>query len=182
LWGCELTLRFPTVKLLDLDPTVLAATANPFAVLVLLHRDAQETRRDPDERLRRKVARYRALLRQSYTAADIRALLRLMDHLLRLSPPLAATAYATMKQIEVEETGMDTFVTSYEEIGSMRERQALVLRLLHRKVGPLAETLVAQVTALSPAALLILSEALLDFTSSADLTAWLAAQAPAPDA
>lgn len=99
-WGCELALHFPTVKLLDLDQEVLAATVNPFATLVLLHRDAQETRHDPAERLWRKVGRYRALLRQGYSAADIRQLLRLIEHLLRLDPTLADQAHLAMRHVE----------------------------------------------------------------------------------
>jgi hypothetical protein len=173
LWGCELALRFPTVKLLDLEPATLALTKNPFATLTLLHRDAQETRGNPTERVRRKASRYRALLQQGYTAPDVRALLRLMEHVLRLDAEHALQARATMRQVEVEETGMDTFVTSFEEIGRLEERQAMVLRLLNRKVGPLADTLQACVAALTPEALLTLSEALLDFTAQSDLVAWL---------
>lgn len=180
-WGCALALRFPTVKLLDLDQEVLAATVNPFATLVLLHRDAQETRHNPAERLRRKVSRYRALLRQGYSAADIRQLLRLVEHLLRLDPDLAREARTTMRHIEQEELGMDTFVTSFEEIGReeglaeglIQERRTLVLRQLDRKVGPLAPELRERVAALSPERLLDLSDALLDFAGLADLTAWL---------
>ena len=90
---------------------------------------------------------------------------------------------------------MERFVTSFEEIGreeglaeGREEGQAkgrtegqrtLVLRQLTRKVGPLAPELQARVAALDPEALLTLSEALLDFTSMADLTAWLTEQAGA---
>lgn len=177
LWGCELALRFPTVKLLDLDSARLEQTRNPFATLALLHRDAQETRGKPTERVLRKAARYRALLGQGYTAPDVRALLRLMEHLLRLDPTLAQEARDTMRRVELEVTGMDTFVTSFEEIGReegrLEERQAMVLRLLNRKVGPLADELHERVAALAPEALLTLSEALLDFTAQRDLAAWL---------
>jgi hypothetical protein len=191
LWGCELSLRFPTVKLLDLDPLALEATPNPFAVLTLMHRDAQETRGQPAERLQRKVARYRALLRQGYAAQDIRILLNLMDHVLRLDAELAARAFDQMRQVEVEETGMDTFVTSFEEIGRARGRaeglaegqlqgqRELIMHLLDRKVGSLTAELQEQITALTGEQLLRLSEALFDFTSIDDLTAWLAQQAPA---
>lgn len=188
-WGCELSLRFPTVKLLDLDREVLAATVNPFATLVLLHRDAQETRHNPAERLRRKVGRYRALLRQGYSAADIRRLLRLIEHLLRLDPDLAHEARYAMRQVEQEEIGMDTFVTSFEEIGRaeglaqgraeglavglIQGQRELVLRMLDRKVGLLAPEIRERVAALSPERLLALSDALLDFTSLIDLTTWL---------
>jgi len=177
LWGCTLSLRFPTVKLLALDTATMEGTANPFAVLTLIHRDAQETRGDPTERLRRKVMRYRALLRQRYAASDVRVLFRLLEHVLRLAPELAPQARATMRQVELEETGMDTFVTSFEEFGRVEGRaegqRDLVLRQLNRKVGPLTEELQARVAALAPERLLTLSEALLDFTNQDDLLLWL---------
>ena len=104
-----------------------------------------------------------------------------MEHLLRLSPALAITARDAMRQVEVEELGMETFVTSFEEIGRaegrvegrVEERRDLVLRQLNRKIGPLTAELHAQVAALTAEQLLALSEALLDFTGVMDLTAWL---------
>jgi len=173
LWGCALSLRFPTVKLLDLNAATLEQSQNPFATLTLLHRDAQETRGNPTERLRRKVARYRALLQQHNNSSDIRTLFRFMEHLLRLDPERARQARDTMRQIEVEETGMDTFVTSFEEIGRTEGQRDLVLRLINRKVGLLTEELQARVAALAPAVLLTLGEALLDFTNQTDLLVWL---------
>lgn len=68
---------------------------------------------------------------------------------------------------------MTRFITSFEEIGRLEERQAIVLRQLNRKVGQLPEELRARVAALAPETLLTLSEALLDFTIQADLLAWL---------
>jgi hypothetical protein len=180
LWGCELALRFPTVKLLDLDPTRLEHTKNPFATLALLHRDAQETRGNPAERLRRRAIRYRTLLRQDYSASDIRTLLRLMEHILRLGPQFAEEARATIRQVELEETGMDTFLTSFEELaraeGQREMALQMALRQLHRKVGPLSEELQARVSVLASERLLALSDALLDFTAQADLIVWLDAQ------
>jgi hypothetical protein len=178
LWGCTLRLEYPVVKLLELDTAHLEALANPIATLTLLHRDAHATRGKPAERLARKLVRYRALLRQGYAASDIRRLLRLMEHVLRLSSDLALEAQDAMRQIEQEELGMDTFVTSFEEIGHARGRvegqQELVLRLLERKVGPLSSELQAQVAALAPDRLLDLSEALLDFATQDELVRWLA--------
>ncbi|MCG8353824.1 MAG: DUF4351 domain-containing protein [Chloroflexales bacterium] len=200
LWGCELSLRFPTVNLLDLDPVMLAATPNPFAVLTLLHRDAQATRDQPAERLQRKVARYRALLEQGYTAQDVRALLRLMEHVLRLDPALARRAFDEMRHIELEVYGMETFVTSFEEIGraeglaeglakgrdkglaeglaegQLKGQREIVVRLLIRKIGTLPEAVQERVSALSADQILDLSEALLDFGSLTDLTTWLDAK------
>jgi hypothetical protein len=72
---------------------------------------------------------------------------------------------------------MDTFVTSFEEIGEARGRVSgqrdIVLRQLDRKIGPLSPDLRAQVAALAPDMVLDLSDALLDFTSVDELTNWL---------
>jgi hypothetical protein len=50
----------------------------------------------------------------------------------------------------------------------------IVLRQLHRKLGPLSPALEQQVGQLDLARLEMLGEALLDFSSQADLVAWLA--------
>lgn len=186
-WGCRLLLEFPIVKLRAIPQAVLEATVNPLVTLTLLHRDAQETRRRPRERLQRKVARYRALLGQGYQAEDVRVLLRLMDHVLRLTPELASEARQAMRQVEEEVFGMERFLSDIEELalaegkleGLAEGQRALVLRQLERKLGPLPAAEQARVTALSPEQLLALGDALLDFASLGELQAWLDAQPPA---
>ncbi|MCG8350713.1 MAG: DUF4351 domain-containing protein [Chloroflexales bacterium] len=181
LWGCDLLLRFPVVKLQAVPQASLEAVRNPLATLTLLHRDAQATRHNPQERLVRKVARYRALLRQGYNAEDVRMLIRLMEHVMRLTPDLALAARDAMRQVEQEELGMETFVTSFEEIGLAKglakgraEGQIeIIMRQLERKIGTLPAEAQGRISALSIAQALALSEALLDFSSLADLTAWL---------
>jgi hypothetical protein len=173
-WGCDIELRFPTVKLLALDVGMLAATPNPIATLTLMHRDAHDTRGDAHTRLRRKSARFRTMLQQGYTAEDVRRLIRLMEHVLRLPEALRETARDALRQVETEERGMTTFVTSFEELGRAEGQRALILRMLNRKVGPVPEAVQQQVAQLDSAALLDLSDALLDFTTLADLTEWLA--------
>jgi hypothetical protein len=184
LWGCELALRFPVVKLWDLDRAMLEASPNIFAALTLLHRDAQETRGNPQARMQRKLDGYRRILRQGYTPDEIRALLRLMEYLLRLPSELTRPTVAAMKQIESEEVGM-TLVTSFEEIGRedgraegrvegrIEERQALVLRQLTRKFGLLSEEVSTRITGLDSDTVLMLVDALLDFATQDDLVAWL---------
>lgn len=79
---------------------------------------------------------------------------------------------------------MTRFITSFEEFGraegQLEERRAIVLRLLNRKVGPLAEQLHTRVAALPPEQLLALSEALLDFAAQTDLVSWLNANSDTP--
>ncbi len=54
------------------------------------------------------------------------------------------------------------------------EAAAVALRLLGRRCGALSETTIALIQALPLAQLEALAEALLDFSGTADLEAWLA--------
>lgn len=60
-----------------------------------------------------------------------------------------------------------------EQTGALREAQALILRLLPRRIGELAPEMRSQVQALSLAQLESLGEALLDFAEAGDLERWL---------
>jgi len=108
---------------------------------------------------------------------EIRALLRLMEYLLRLPSALTRPTVAAMKQIESEEIGMP-LVTSFEEIG----RADVVLRQLTRKLGPLPEDITTRIAALDTTTILLLADALLDFTTQDDLRAWLDQRPGAPSA
>jgi hypothetical protein len=59
--------------------------------------------------------------------------------------------------------------------GEAHEAAKMTLRQLNRRCGPLSDTTTAQIQALPVDQLEALADALLDFTGSADLTAWLAA-------
>ncbi|NJL54659.1 DUF4351 domain-containing protein [bacterium] len=76
-----------------------------------------------------------------------------------------------------------TYITSIEamgiEQGRSEERIAVTLRQLTRKFGELPEAVTAQIRALASEQMLELAESLLDFTTFADLTAWLAVNPPA---
>ncbi len=57
--------------------------------------------------------------------------------------------------------------------GRREEAVSLILRLLNRRLGEISSTLSQQIRELSLEQLETLGEALLDFTSLTDLTAWL---------
>ncbi len=63
--------------------------------------------------------------------------------------------------------------TEGEQRGRKQGEKSLVLRLLTRRVGELPQQVCQQVESLSLEQLESLGEALLDFTSMADLNAWL---------
>jgi predicted transposase YdaD len=57
--------------------------------------------------------------------------------------------------------------------GRQEGEQALILRLLNRRIGDISPNLQTQIQVLSLDQLEALGEALLDFTEPADLVAWL---------
>jgi predicted transposase YdaD len=76
-----------------------------------------------------------------------------------------------------EEERKVTYVTNVErfgiEKGVIQEERSLILRLLSRRVGVLSSEVRSQVESLSLEQLESLGEALLDFSSAADLDEWL---------
>ena len=82
-----------------------------------------------------------------------------------------------VKQTRVYQEGLAEGLEAGKQEGRQEGRQegekAIVLRLLQRRLGTIPPELVAQVEALAVAKLEDLAEALLDFSSVADLCAWL---------
>jgi predicted transposase YdaD len=79
-----------------------------------------------------------------------------------------------MLGIELEQTRVYREAVSVGEVrGELREAQALILRLLKRRVGNVSIDLEARIKALPLAQLEELGEALLDFSQMADLVDWL---------
>jgi predicted transposase/invertase (TIGR01784 family) len=74
---------------------------------------------------------------------------------------------------EGEERGVAKGRQEGEQTGALKEAQALILRLLTRRVGRLAPEVLVQVQSLSLAQLESLGEALLDFSKLDDLMNWL---------
>jgi hypothetical protein len=60
-----------------------------------------------------------------------------------------------------------------EQTGALREAQALILRLLSRRIGSISEEMRSQIEALAIGKLEALGEALLDFSEPEDLLNWL---------
>ncbi|RRR65734.1 MAG: DUF4351 domain-containing protein [Candidatus Viridilinea halotolerans] len=88
---------------------------------------------------------------------------------------------ATIRQIEQEELGMATFVTSFEELagregearGLVKDQSILVLSLLERRFGPPPPEVQQRVATLSSDELLALGEALFGFARMDEVSVWL---------
>jgi hypothetical protein len=78
LWGCAVDFRFPVVKLVDYRRNwhALEESRNPFAVVVMAHLKAQETRRDGQQRKLWKFILTKRLYEQGYERQDVLNLYR----------------------------------------------------------------------------------------------------------
>lgn len=90
LGGCEVSLKFPVVKLLDYEARWqdLEESTNPFAVMVMAHLKTKATRGKPQERQQWKWNLVRRLLERGYDQEDIRKLFRLVDWMMTLPDEL----------------------------------------------------------------------------------------------
>ncbi|BBD58328.1 hypothetical protein NIES2109_11010 [Nostoc sp. HK-01] len=180
---CSLVFRFGTVKLLDYQNrwTELETSDNPFATVVMAHLKTQQTSKQPGERKNWKFSLIRRLYEQGLEERDIRNLYRFIDWVMILPKVLEAEFWQDFKLFEQELTM--PYITTGERIGYERgkeegkqeQTQALVLKLLQRRVGNLPDEVRQQVQSLSLEQLEALSEALLDFSAIADLLNWLQA-------
>ncbi len=123
LWDCEVSLRFPTVKLLDYKARwdELDASANPFAMVVMAHLKAQETRGDYENRLDWKLRLFRRLYERGFSKQDILELFRFIDWLLWLPDELTQKFRQTVA--EYEEGKRMPYVTSIERLGRQEGRE-----------------------------------------------------------
>jgi hypothetical protein len=189
---CSLHFRFGSVKLLDYQNqwTELEQSDNPFATVVMAHLKTQQTSKQPGERKTWKFSLIRRLYEQGLQEKDIRNLYRFIDWVMILPKPLEAEFWQEFKQFEQERSM--SYITTGERIGYERGKQegrqegeqALVLRLLQKRVGELPQEVREQIQGLSLEQLEALSEALLDFNAIsqgetaepiADLLNWLQA-------
>ena len=142
--GCDNYFRFPMVKLLDYRErqAELEASENPFALVVLAHLAAQDTRHDALRRrvrkdaLRRRVRKWaltRRLYKRGYTREEMLRLYRFIDWLLELPGNLAIEFWRDMRTYEEEQTVV--FVTYAERVGREEGQRRAILRVLTRRFG-----------------------------------------------
>ena len=89
-WGFRTLTEFPIVKLLDYAAKIqeLEADPNPFAVVVLAHLKALETRRSPAERHAWKLRLVKGLYERGMDPEDVRQLFRFIDWVMELPEAL----------------------------------------------------------------------------------------------
>jgi hypothetical protein len=108
------------VKLLDYRErwAELAASRNPFAVVVMAHLEALRTRGDGLARGEAKLTLVRELHRRGYGAKDVRQLFRFIDWIMALPEELDREFWTKVQTLE-EEKRMP-YITSIERLGHQR--------------------------------------------------------------
>jgi hypothetical protein len=173
----SLNFRFGTAKLLDWRDRMdeLESSDSPFATVVIAHLKVIETKNNVVQRKAWKFRLTRGLYEKGYDRQEILDLYRFIDWILALPEAVEREFWQELQVFEEERKV--TYVTNVErfgiEKGVMQGERSLILRLLSRRVGVLSSEVRSQVESLSLEQLESLGEALLDFSSAADLDEWL---------
>ena len=123
IWGCQISMSFPTVKLLDYrgGEDELETHQNLFALVALAYLKTLETKKQPDSRFQWKFRLYKLLYERGYDKQDILELTRFIDWVMVLPDDLQLRFDETITAYE-EERRMQ-YVTSFERIGMEKGRQ-----------------------------------------------------------
>ncbi|MDG4594480.1 MAG: DUF4351 domain-containing protein [Candidatus Contendobacter sp.] len=134
LWGCELKLTFPMVKLLDYQGRLaeLETAPNPFALATAAHLLARATRKDPQGRLAGKLALTRRLYQRGWTKPEVLDLYEFIDWLLALPGALEDAFLDEIHDLEAS-TKM-RYISSAERIGMKRGTQLGIQQVLRRQL------------------------------------------------
>ncbi|MEW6496664.1 MAG: transposase [Cyanobacteriota bacterium] len=112
IWGCQVLLKFPIVKLLDYQLPTLEASANPFAVIILAHLTTQQTSKDPQSRYQGKLRIAKSLYQRGYSRQDILELMRLIEWMMTLPETLERDFQQEL--IRFEEKNQMPYILSFE--------------------------------------------------------------------
>lgn len=114
IWGCEVTFRFPSCKLLDY-PITPEMPDNPFSWLVAAHMHTKRTKGYPEQRITIKLSLVKKLMLCGQPVDMIFQLLRLVHWLLALPPRLEYNFDQEISKFQ-EEHKMP-YMTSWEKRG-----------------------------------------------------------------
>ncbi|NJL89453.1 MAG: cytosolic protein [Coleofasciculaceae cyanobacterium SM2_1_6] len=117
LWETSVSFNFKVVKLLEYVDrwAELETSQSPFAIVVVAHLKAQETRSDRLERKTWKIALVRRLYEQNYSRTEVINLFHFIDWVMSLPEELEQEFWQSVQQLE-EDRSMP-YITSVQRIG-----------------------------------------------------------------
>ncbi|MDY7047630.1 MAG: hypothetical protein RPG89_03150 [Microcystis panniformis WG22] len=145
--GCEVSLKFPTVKLLDYEESwsELEASSNPFAIIVMAHLKTKATTGKLPEREQWKWRLIRGLYEKEFEREQIIKLFEIIDNMMTLSPKLQSSLESKIKQFEEERTmplvsnmelrGIERGKEIGKEIGALENARDFVETVLQARLG-----------------------------------------------
>jgi hypothetical protein len=130
LWGCTTHFEFPIIKLTDYAQNwaALEANMNPFAVVVMAHLKAKETRNKLNDRKDWKFHLITMLHHRGYSERDILELYNFLDWLFNLPKDLEQQLKNELTAFE--EANKMKYVTSIERLA----KEQIVLNMLHENL------------------------------------------------
>ena len=134
-WGFRSLTEFPIVKLID-DATryqELETDPNPFALVVLAHLKAAETRRSPEDRRAWKVRLVKGLYERGMSPEDIRRLFEFIDWVMELPEGVDERFWDEIDAYKQEKTMR--FVSIAERMGIAKGLHQGIEALLKVKFG-----------------------------------------------
>jgi hypothetical protein len=172
--GCNLQFSFPIIKLVDYKKQKedLAASDNPFAVVVLAHLAAQATKGKESQQRRRnqKLNIMKMMYERGYSEQEITDLYRFVDWVLTLPSDLAEAFKTDLIAYEGEKNM--PYISELERESLAKGEAKVVVKQLSRR-GQISKEMLAKIEALPIDQLEQLALDLLDFTTSNDLAEWL---------
>jgi hypothetical protein len=119
-WGFHAGIEFPVVKVLGYAPQYreLESNPNPFAVVVLAHLKAMETRQSPEERYAWKIRLVKGLYARGMDPEDVRRLFTFIDWVMELPEPLEER-FKQENDTFIQEKHMP-FMDIYERIAAQK--------------------------------------------------------------
>jgi hypothetical protein len=148
-FGSTCGLTFAAVKLWDWigRETVLEQHSNPFALVILAHLRALQTRNDPAGRLNWKMHLVHLLYQRGMDARDVRRLFRFIDWLLDLPPTLNRIFWNDVEQIEKE--NRMPFVTTPERLAREDAFKTAIRAFLTYRFGSDSEGVLVEIDAMT---------------------------------
>jgi hypothetical protein len=137
VFGSDMKLRFPAVKLLDFGENEggLRRSDNPFAIITLAHLKALQTRRSPNARMKAKLELIRLLRERKEMRRDVIDLMRFIDWELILPQNMEQELKETIRR-ENKEMGKP-YISSWERMAIQETLRANIIEILKIRFGDL---------------------------------------------
>ncbi|MBS9396096.1 MAG: hypothetical protein HEQ31_24630 [Dolichospermum sp. OL03] len=140
----EVSMKFSMVKLLDYQWEELAASNNLFAIIVMAHLKTKVTTKDLTQREQWKWNLVRPLYQKGLTKVDIINLVKFIDRMMTLPPPLQTEFQTKLNDYEKELNMpfLSTIEENAQEKGAKITRQDDIIKILSTRFDNLPEKII----------------------------------------